>query len=236
MRRMTNIFTFWEGPMPAYIKLCMQTWKFPYTMLNYDNLHDYTDLDAEKIKRFTLPKVADAVRAHVLRDHGGYWLDTDTIMVTGQLPKTMVIGDPNSRTHTGGFLYAEKPGMDFFVDWSQYQDAVIEDLNCSSHWSVMINAFTDPYIGSHPEIDIHPVRSCWPETYMIHGDIPRYAKYNQFYFNSSYFLSDLEPTDMLMLHNSWTPGWYKKLDHDEVLTAGCTLSNILLELTERNKA
>ena len=217
--------------MPAYIRLCMETWKVPFTVLNYDNLHHYTDLEAGKIKRFTLPKVADAVRAHVLRDQGGYWLDADTIMVTDMLPETMVIGDPEKRTHTGGFLFAEKPGMDFYVDWSRYQDAVIDDLNCSNHWSVMINAFTDPYIGKHPEVTICSVRNCWPETYMVPGGIPRYEKYNRFYFDESHRLDDLDPTNMLMLHNSWTPKWYRLLTAENVLSHDCTLSNILRDIT-----
>ena len=229
---MTNIFTFWEGPMPAYINLCMKTWNFPFTILNYKNLNQYTDLPVDdNLKRFTLPKVADAVRAHVLRDQGGYWLDADTIMVGDTLPTTTVIGDPLMRWHTGGFLYAEKPQMDFFVDWSRYQDAVIADPRCSDHWSVMINAFTDPYIGKHPEITITDVRSCWPETYKIAGDIPRYEKYASFYFDHSYNLSDLEPTDMLMLHNSWTPAYYKHMPAVAILAKDCTLSNILRELT-----
>lgn len=69
------IFTFWEGKMPEYIRLCMRTWKFQYTVLNYDNLKEFTDFDIENTKRFTLPQIADAVRVHVLRDNGGYWLE-----------------------------------------------------------------------------------------------------------------------------------------------------------------
>ena len=44
------VYTFWEGEMPAYIKLCMQTWKIPYVLLNYDNVNQYTDIPIEKLK------------------------------------------------------------------------------------------------------------------------------------------------------------------------------------------
>lgn len=230
-----KIFTFWEGPKPAYIALCMSTWKFPYTVLTYDTLSKYTDLPADdNLKRFTLPKVADAVRAHVLRDQGGYWLDADTIMVGDTLPTTTVIGDPLLRRHNGGFLYAENPNMDFFADLSRYQDAVIADPDCSGHWSVMLNAFTDPYLGKHKEVTISDARNCFPETYKIGGDIPRYEKYKRFYFDGSYKLSDLDPTGMLMLHNSWTPEWYKQMTDTEVLNHNCTLSIILRELLCKN--
>ena len=66
---------------------------------------------------------------------------------------------------------------------------------------------------------------------MIKGGKPRREKYTQFYFDNSFHRCELEPTDMLMLHNSWTPDAYKKLSKSEVLTHMCTLSNILREMT-----
>ena len=38
---------------------------------------------------------------------------------------------------------------------------------------------------------------------------------------------DNERPNMLMLHNSWTPKWYKQLNMDAVRTNKCTLSNII---------
>ena len=102
---MNNIFTFWEGPMPAYIKMCMDTWRHPFTLLTYDNLHNYTNLLVdERLKRFTMPQIADVVRVHVLRDQGGCWLDADTIMVTDKLPRVNILGNPKARTGTIGML------------------------------------------------------------------------------------------------------------------------------------
>ena len=40
---MNKVFTFWEGEMPAYIKLCMKSWDFPFVLLNYDNVNEYTN-------------------------------------------------------------------------------------------------------------------------------------------------------------------------------------------------
>ena len=223
--------------MPAYIDLCLRTWKVPYTLLTYDNLHEYTDLPIEPLKRFTLPKVADAVRVHVLRDHGGYWLDADTIMITDKLPTTNLIGYPDKLESTAGFLYADRPNSDLFTAWAEYQDGVIADLNCSQHWSVLVNMFSDPYVRKHPKVTISPVRNCWPETYMIPLNMSRYDKYQQFYFggNGSCHLSDLDPTNMIMLHNSWTPDWYKAMSADDVLAINYTLSNILREVLNEDR-
>ena len=214
--------------MPDYIVCCMNTWKVPYTLLTYDNLREYTDMDVERVKRFTLPQIADCVRVHVLRDQGGYWLDTDTIMVTGKLPEETVFGDPDLRTNTIGMLHTE-PHSDMFIKWARYQDSVISGADTPTHWAVMGNAFTDAYVRKH-DVTIGQIRNRWPETYMFGGTIPRYEKYRQFYFESGYKLSDIEPTDLLMLHNSWTPGWYKDMPAREVMNHGCTLSNILREL------
>lgn len=233
---MNKVFTFWEGPMPAYIDMCLRTWKRPFTLLTYDNLHEYTDLQVEPLKRFTLPKVADAVRVHVLRDQGGYWLDADTIMLTDKLPCTNLIGYPEKRESTAGFLYADRPNLALFTEWAAYQDGVIADIDCSEHWSVLVNMFSDPYVKEHPEVTISPVRNCWPETYMIPGDAPRWSKYQQLYFDGykSYHLEDLDPTDMIMLHNSWTPEWYKAMSADDTLAINYTLSNILREVLHEN--
>lgn len=218
--------------MPAYIRLCMDTWPFPYTVLNYSNIHNYTDLQMDdRLKRFSLPQIADVVRVHVLRDQGGYWLDADTVMVTDKLPGTTMIGDPQTRANTIGYLYAHEAHMDMFEQWADYQDKAIVKQN-ALRWDIMGNAFTDQYVKDHPEISIAPVERCWPETYMIKGDMKRSAKYERLYFHDWYGLSDLKQTDMLMLHNSWTPEWFKRLAISEVITYHCTLSNILLELIE----
>jgi len=225
------IYTFWEGRMPAYIKMCIETWKWSYTLLTYNNLHLYTDLPIDKIKRFTLPQIADCVRVHVLRDHGGYWLDADTIMLNKKLPTENITGYVEERTNTIGFLHTE-PHSDMFERWAEHQDKIINSSETSHYWGLMGNDFTDDYIKNHEEITIHPVDNYWAETYMIEGDMPRMEKYKRFYFGSSYELKDLKQEELLMLHNSWTPQWYKDLSKAEVLKRNCTLSNILREVCE----
>ena len=217
-----NVFAFWEGQMPDYLKLCMGTWKFPFFMLNYDNLNEYTDLPIDKLKRFSLLQVSDVVRVHVLRDHGGYWLDTDTIMVGNELPKTMFVGDNESRINSIGYLYAERSHMQIFEEWAQYQDAIINSNETPNNWDLMANAFSDPYLKEHRDIEIGNIYDHWLETKDEHN---RQRKYLNYYFRINYMPDELPP--MIMLHNSWTPKWYKKLSREEVLAQSCTLSNIL---------
>jgi len=214
--------------MPEYIKLCMATWKFPYTILSYENLHNYIDIPLDKLMRFTLPQIADYIRVHILRDYGGYWLDTDTIMLDSELPDDVIFGNNETRDNTIGFLQTT-PHSDMFVRWAEYQDVVINQPSPSYHWDVMGNAFTDNYLKEHTEVFISDITEHWAETYMITSDTSRRNKYRyqKFYFESNFTLNNIRKTNMLMLHNSWTPDWYKKLSKTEVLSKNCTLTNIL---------
>ena len=227
------IFTFWEGnTMPAYLQLCRRTWLFPYISLTYETVNDYTDLVIdEKLKRFTFPQIADCVRVHVLRDNGGYWLDADTIMLTDKLPEENMVGDYNTKMNTIGFLHTEEHSQ-MYEWWAIFQDSVIKRQDTPKQWNVMGNAFTDKYLKEHPEITIKNVADYWPETYMIDSNISRYEKYRKFYFEEDYHLKDIHDTTMLMLHNSWTPDWYKALSEKEVLQQSCTMSNILREVLQ----
>lgn len=228
---MMNVFTFWEGKMPAYIRLCMETWKLPYKILDYDNLREYTDIDVEKLKRFTLPQIADCVRVHVLRDNGGVWLDADTISLTGQLPEETILGDPDTRQNTIGMLRADGQ-QQMFSEWAMFQDEIVNGTGSANHWAALGNAFTDKYLQEHRDVKIGRIRKYWPEVYKIQDNIPRFQKYRRFYFESDFHLSDIERTDLLMLHNSWTPEWYKKLSATDVLAGSCTMSNVLREILQ----
>lgn len=230
------IYTFWEGKMPSYIMLCLKTWDIQhidYTVVNYENLHKFTDLDVEKLKsnrRFALYHIADIVRAHILRDNGGIWLDADTILLSNHMPASNMLGIPQNRGGSIAFLQTE-PHTDMYERWSTYQDAIIASLECDTTWDMVGNAFVDDYTKQHSEITIEDINKYWPEIAMIPYNIPRKDKYQQFYFDRQYVLSCIEHDSMLMLHNSWTPEWYKQLSVNDVLSNNCTMSNILKEVT-----
>lgn len=214
--------------MPDYIKLCMQTWKLPYIVLNFQTVNLVTKLPLEQLRTFTYAQISDVVRAHVLRDRGGYWLDADTIMLTDKLPEENIIGDPITRTHSTGLSHYTEEAKDFFEKWAEYQDRTIADANHSTDWSVLVNMFTDTYVPYHKEVTIHDITEYRPELNMIADGTSR-EKYERFYFGSSYHLSDIQSKDILVLHNSWTPDWYKRLTTSRVLNHNCTISNILRE-------
>ena len=221
------IYTFWEGEMPEYIKMCLDTWHISHTILKYRDLEDI-GIDKDKLKPFTLPQIADIVRVHILRDRGGVWLDADTILLSKELPTETILGYPEKRINTIGYLRTE-PHSDMFEKWAEYQDKVMDNPQKVT-WDIVGNKFTDPYLKEHDEITIGDITNRWAETYMIKLDADRYWKYKQFYFKENYKLSDLRSTDILMLHNSWTPEWFKYASRDKILNTECTLSNIFKEV------
>lgn len=223
------IFTFWEGKMPDYLKLCMKTWKLPHSVVTYANLHHYTNLKVtENLKKFSLPQQADVVRVHVLRDNGGQWLDADTIMLDSTLPTETILGNNETRTNSIGYLNTTIRST-MFSSWAEHQQCALKTMSDLS-WDIMGNRFTNRYLKENQDITIGDITPHLPETYMKTGDASRYVKYCQFYFGDDYQLTDLRKTDILMLHNSWTPSWYKQLSEKDVLAQNCTLSNILREV------
>ena len=228
-----KIYTFWEGEMPEYLKLCIDTWKFPFVILNYNNLRQYTEQIPEKVKQLSLPKIADYVRVHVLRDNGGYWLDVDTIFLTNELPKENILGFPETRGNTIGYLNTTQ-NSDMYIEWCKFQENTISSIpdmknEDITNWDVMGNRFTDTYLKDHTEIVIGNIKNYWPEINFMDDNRHRKQKYVDFYFNQNYGTNDLNGYKMLMLHNSWTPDYYKKLSRDEIFHHNCTLSNILRE-------
>ena len=96
-----KIFTFWEPctNVPAYLKLCMQTWRkflpeYEIIMLNYSNLDEWLGenyFDESLYVNFSLPKQADAIRCAILRQYGGIWFDMDTIITSDSIRNILEI-------------------------------------------------------------------------------------------------------------------------------------------------
>ena len=104
-----KIWTFWEprDKMPVYIQMCMETWKkflpdAEVIMVDRSNLKEYVDMgDFEETlfsSGLSLPLISDAVRAFLLDEHGGIWLDADTIFLNESVRKYFV--DDGSQTVT----------------------------------------------------------------------------------------------------------------------------------------
>ena len=92
-----RIFTFWEeyDKIPAYIQLCIDSWKkylpdYEIVILNYSNLENWLPKDFyDKIlyDEFKIAQQTQVIRAAILEKHGGLWLDADIIVTNSDIEK-----------------------------------------------------------------------------------------------------------------------------------------------------
>lgn len=83
---MPDVWTYWQGPRPCWISLCLETiaTNVPGATIldpaSWDDLYDGLDVPRHLLNR-QLPNVkSDFIRAWILRHHGGVWVDADAIV------------------------------------------------------------------------------------------------------------------------------------------------------------
>ncbi len=111
-----NIYTYWEGQKSHYIETCLSNLsRHNVILLTPENLQQHVDLSVID-KKWSLQRLpalrSDCIRAAVIAQHGGLWLDADTVLLRDPRP----VFDVNSefsciqhRNHIiSGMFYAKK--------------------------------------------------------------------------------------------------------------------------------
>ena len=246
------VYTFWEprGNIPLYLRLCMKTWKkflpnATIVVLDYKNIGEFLDvrelgLNLLSDKRFGFMHISDALRIAVLAKYGGVWLDTDTIILNSNAEKyflpdkkhrAIFFGDPESKGCYTAFINAPPAAMCINL-WREFNREKIWNLNASTiiDWDFFSNSFINDYAKNFPsEIKILDNRAVMPEIFS--GNVSSEKSYLEYYFMQDYHLANVN-TDLILLHNSWTPPEFKQLSPDEFFYYDCTLVNILAEALE----
>ena len=265
-----RIFTFWEPKenLPAYIKLCMQTWTkflpdYEIIVLDWSNLSDYLSDSAYKnvvFKHMSLAKQSDALRAALIKEHGGIWLDADTIItnpnflntVTKSKSDVVMIGRPKTDgVIYGAFIYAAKPNTDFIKDWyaelpgriRKYRLLVKYPIlrkiykkqwRAAENWDYCVNAIIDdlgkryhePAFVCLDRDDIHALPEY--ESIMAKQISEKDMLYREFWFKNGDVQDILKNTGgIILLHNSWTPPEYRKMDKQTFLSQPILLAKLL---------
>ena len=93
--KLPPVWVYWEGPMLPYIGLCLDTIRrhckgLDLRIVNRASIEEYVRPDEllhNAWRGITHPSIiADALRVCVLKQHGGLWIDADTIMLRSPGP------------------------------------------------------------------------------------------------------------------------------------------------------
>lgn len=145
-----TIWIYWENvysaEMPGYISLCLDTIRkhkgdWDLVELSPENVHDY--VSGLRSDFHDIPEIAhkaDYIRAAVLSQNGGMWMDIDTIVLRPLSLITDLIED------SGALFYGWKkfqpsiglvgsvPGNPLITEWLKGADAVL-DRGLRQNWS-----------------------------------------------------------------------------------------------------
>lgn len=247
-----RIFTFWEPQenIPSYLRLCMKTWtKFipnaEIIIFDYNNIRRYINIDSyanELVSgKYSLPQIADVFRVMLLKRYGGLWMDVDTIILNGKFVNYLnndyeasFFGYYKSRYVSIGFINSISYS-NFLRFWA---DEIMRKLHNFKRENDFLayfgNSIINDYIKKHKnEIEVIDMikERIMPERINADAGLRTSQMYVDFYFRKKHHLVDMQ-TNLIMLHNSWTPEIFRQMSESDFLHYDCTLANILREVHE----
>jgi hypothetical protein len=251
--------------MPGYLSLCLKTWKkhmpvnYKIIILDYSNLSEYLDtklINQILCKDMDLRVQADAIRVAILHKYGGFWMDTDTLIINSKFIKMfsgsdlIMLGDSKAlyKQHIG-FIYASsnstilKAWLNIIIHKIKiYKYRLIlkrffpikyfkKLYHKARHWSYIGNGIVDKLVNNASEKEFKRIERddvfALPDQ-LSHTGTPA-KQYINFYFSSvNTTLPKLKGCKgVLCLHNSWTPGKYKNMSEQQFLRQDILLAHFI---------
>ena len=259
-----RVFTYWVNmpghSMPGYIELCVETWRkhipnLELVTLDHDNLREWVgDIDFMRFLRLSLPMQSDVVSFMILAQHGGVFMDADTIVTKDIFEEIGKIGPgrfaafgyPGTTNIHMAILMASEPGNEFAtvaaslsalrlsklpiigsfdMSWDQFGNRIITEVSQIEHLKDLL--YVLDRTGTGNILESIPSLNL---SYLDDG-----GKYNRFYFNIQPSRQP-EILDLILpqikfgavsLHNSWTPEHFKNLSREQVLDTDTMLAALL---------
>ena len=249
-----KIYTFWQGYMPPYIRMCLDTFPnsgYEFELLDHSNVNDYLsprDFPLEKLAKLPPAAQGDIIACYMMNRFRGYFIDADTVFL-GKINhleelldshELVMIGDEKVPFCHAAFILSSGDSV-LLREWeTKIRDllATIENSDQAgsqgeSGFAINSNSFGNPLL--HPLIG---ERLNWvkildkdlflPENRSLRdfSSEKRSQSYNEFYFTEE--AKDLPDTPFLILHNSWSPEWYKNYRREEIEKNTLFISRILM--------
>lgn len=206
-----NVWTYWQGPMPEYIRICIDTMRRNcdnFTLLTPNNIYDYVynaPLDMDKCRRIDNPAhLADIYRVAVIFNHGGLWLDCDTVMINPlhnfiNFVSSFKSGFFHSRWNDGralnGYFYATKKHP-LVEQWLLSINQILHKRQYKVNWTAFGEKILTPLVNSGAFKTIEISRTVFLP---INVDRIPWIFFEPFHWSS--FVAD--DTISIGLNNSW---------------------------------
>ena len=234
----------WKKFLPDYIILILNFKKAKH----YLGETIYSNIIYENM---TLPIKADAIRVALLKKYGGIWMDADTIVLNREIFKIfnnhelVMMGEEKTQTQNIGFIFASKKSF-IINEW--YKEIIYRVKNIKQKlltksffnssedklpWYYLGNGIVDKLLKNSTNKTFlrleRNIMNPFPEfQYFKNSSLDKIQKYLHFYFQKR------EPeiilnitTDIILLHNSWTPLKYKEMSEKQFLNQDIFLSRLL---------
>lgn len=250
-----KIYTFWQGYMPPYIRMCLDT--FPnsgheFVVLDHSNVNDYLsprDFPLEKLAKIPPAAQGDIIACYMMNRFRGYFIDADTIFL-GKIThleellyshELVMIGDEKVPFCHAAFILSSGDSV-ILREWeTKIRNLLAAKENSDQAGSqddggflINSNSFGHPLL--HPiigkrmdRVKILDKDLFLPENRCLRdfSSEKRCQSYNEFYFTEE--AKDIHDAPFLILHNSWSPGWYKDYRKEKVEKDGLFISRLLMQ-------
>lgn len=231
-----KIYTYWvdrdTSGMPAYIKMCMQTWRInapdiSIEMINHDNLHHYLPemLLTPSFYKLSLAMQSDVVSVWVLLSRGGVFMDADTIMTRDLFSenyfpqeKFSAFGYPEKKSIHLAVMSSPNPNNPLLFQWGLHiAERMAQPLPDPLPWNYVGNGIIDELLKDEKYVDCYSIIDAATSGNIIEinnkNETPLH-RYIDFYFTppkkSVKEIIASSQCGLISLHNSWTPDAYKK--------------------------
>lgn len=231
-----NLFTYWEGPKPDYIRLCEKiidlklSKNICHHKINSNNVYDYIPKQEFPDNFEDLPCLAhkaDYIRCLLTYLHGGIWLDLDQVLVTNLDDIYNLSSEYDYITYEWepfnpsiGFFYASKNNELMRLWHKKMRDKIEsnvkltwESLGYELLWPIlrkMLDTNSLKYFAFPARTSFAPLE--WTE--------------QDKFFSVTYDM-DFSNLHSVMLYNSQIPQWFKNLSEREILNSNYFISKLL---------
>lgn len=208
-----NVWTYWEGPQPKYIDVCIASLArvcsspvINFRCVTPETLGDYVEADDihPNYKKLPVAPKSSAIRSALLARHGGLWCDADTIGIKSPLELLCkyhgvdclyVMWSNMPPRVINGYIYFQ-PGSKTAREWlDQTNHKLKTNPESAMRWTGLGERLLTPIV--QPRIDSHQIPLSTFLPIEIDCDV-------QTFFETGDFREPIMPhTVAYGLNNSW---------------------------------